>query len=114
MRLGRRLDALLEHLGEVSPLLERRVDAVEVRERIGVERLDAEHVAVRLFGLGDVAELFFERARQATTDHPLHLRILVHTEHVGVGVGELLPAAVDQARQALDLLTRLLVERALP
>ncbi len=34
-------------------------------------------------------------------------------EHVGVGVGQRLPAAVEHARQALELFTGALVERAL-
>ena len=54
-RVGRRLDAHLEDLRELRPRLEREVDAIEVGERLDVERLDAEDVLVRLLGLLDVA-----------------------------------------------------------
>src|SRR6185436_19953113 len=99
VRFGRRLDPLLEHLSEVAPLFERGVDAIEVDERVGVERLDTEYVAVHFLDLRDVAELLLERAREPTADDALYVRVLVEAEDVGVRVGELLPAAVDEAGQ---------------
>ena len=94
----------LEDLRELGPRLEREVDAIEVRERLGVERLDAEDVLVRLLGLRDVAELVLERLREALADRALHVGVGVQAEDVGVRVGERLPAAVDRAGEARRLL----------
>ncbi len=112
-RLRRREDALLERARELGVLLLRRVDAVEVAERLGVERLDAEHVLVGLLGLLDVAQLILEDAREALADGGLHRLVGVYAEHVGVRVGEQLPAAVRRAGEPLHLLERLLVGRVL-
>ena len=98
---------------EVGPRLDREVDAIEVGERLGVERLDGEDVAVRLDRLVDVAELVLERLREATTDRALDVRVVVEAEDVGVRVGERLPAAVDRSGEARRLFAGLLVEREL-
>ncbi len=111
--VGRGLDAHLEDLGEVGPAFDREVDAIEVGERLGVEGLDGEDVAVGLDRLVDVAELVLERLREPAPDGALDVRVVVEAEDVGVRVGEGLPAAVDRTGEARGLFTGLLVEREL-
>src|ERR1019366_2380469 len=79
----------------------------------GVLGVDSEDVLVRLFGLGHVAELVLERAREAAADALLNLWIRVRAEHVCISVGERLPPALDAGRKPRRLLVRLLVEREL-
>ncbi len=78
-RVGGRLDAHLEDLRELGPRLDREVDAIEVREGLGVLAVDAEDVLVRLLGLGDVPELVLERAREAPADGLLDLGVGVRS-----------------------------------
>jgi hypothetical protein len=106
--------ALLEHASELRPLLERAVDAIEVGEGILFARLHREHVAIGFFCLGDVGQLFFEDSREALADSGLRRSVdTLDRQHVGVSIGERLPAAVEHAGQTLDLFTRTLVERGL-
>ena len=109
----RRLDAHLEDLREIGPPFDREIDAIEVRERLRVVRVDGEDVFVRLLGFVDVAELVFERLGETTPDRALDVRVVVEAEDVGVRVGERLPAVVDRAGKARRLLARFLVERVL-
>jgi hypothetical protein len=67
----------------------------------------AADVLVRLFGLLHVAELLFEGLGEPLAEHALDFLVLgVEAEHVGVRVGELLPAAVDPGRHAGPLRPR--------
>src|SRR5262249_27676922 len=105
---------LLEDVGEIGPLLERGVDAVEVRQGVGFERIDPEDVAIGLLGLAQITELLLEDTRQPAADRTLHFYVFgVRTEHVGIAVRELLPAAIDRTGKPLDLFERPLVERRL-
>src|SRR5262249_3633639 len=81
-RLGARYEDVRQLLVR-SPL---HVDAIEVLERGDVERIDPQHVPIRLLRLLLIAELVLERARELRTDEPHDLGLLVLTQDVGVGV----------------------------
>ena len=109
--ISARLDALLEHVGQLGPRLHRQVDAIEVRQGLLLQRIHREDVLVRLFGLGDVTQLVLEDAREALPDGGLDGLVLVRAEDVRKGVGQMVPTAFDGRREARGLLAGLLVER---
>jgi len=78
-----------------------------------VERLHREDVLVRLLGLGDVAEVVFERLGEPLADGALNDGIGVRAEDVRVCVRESLEAGVDDARKTRCFVSALLVERVL-
>ena len=92
---------MLEDLRELRPRLERQVDAIEVRERLGVERLDAR---TYLYVSSALAMSPSSSSKMRARRLPIvrwTLGSVVRAEDVGVRVGEGLPAAVDDAREAL-------------
>ena len=111
-RLFSRNGALFQHAGQLGPLLERAVNAIEVRERVLLVRFDRQDVAIRLFGLGHVGQLFFEHARQPLADRGLRGGVdALDRQDVGVSVRQRLPATVEHRCQTLDLFASALVQR---
>ena len=91
---------LLEHLRKLRVLLERGVDAIELRQGLDVERLDAEDVAIRLLGPLDVAQLFLVQAREALADHGLDQLVVVELENGREAFARIPSPAHDAAKRS--------------
>jgi hypothetical protein len=81
--------ALFQHAGELGPLLERAVDAIEVGQGVALGRRHRQDVTVGLLGLGDVRQLLLEHTGELLADHGQGARRqALDAEHVRVSVGQ--------------------------